>query len=157
MYSRTEIDIDTETDETDCEAIIDLEDNESCVENLETVHVNGDAGGDEEMTLEMRYESVLAGEFGMFYSCDVLVNETWFCFRNDLGGAGANVGHAAGPGRAPSRKGSAVACEAVESVAAPVAARNVEKVPGQADPGNGETARVATGEGHQDSAAADAR
>ncbi|XP_052564886.1 S phase cyclin A-associated protein in the endoplasmic reticulum isoform X2 [Culex pipiens pallens] len=56
----TEIDIDTETDETDCEAIIDLEDNESCVENLETVHVNGDAGGDEEMTLEMRYESVLA-------------------------------------------------------------------------------------------------
>lgn len=62
LNSRAEIDIDTETDETDCEAIIDLEDNESCVESLETVHVNGDAGGDEEMTLEMRYESVLAGE-----------------------------------------------------------------------------------------------
>ncbi|XP_065088939.1 uncharacterized protein ssp3 [Ochlerotatus camptorhynchus] len=55
----TEIDIDTETDETDCEAIIDLEDNESSAENLETVNVNG-TGGEEEMTLEMRYEAVLA-------------------------------------------------------------------------------------------------
>ncbi|KXJ77850.1 hypothetical protein RP20_CCG006334 [Aedes albopictus] len=55
----TEIDIDTETDETDCEAIIDLEDNESNAESLETINVNG-IGGDEEMTLEMRYEAVLA-------------------------------------------------------------------------------------------------
>ncbi|XP_055636896.1 calponin homology domain-containing protein DDB_G0272472 isoform X2 [Toxorhynchites rutilus septentrionalis] len=55
----TEIDIDTETDETDCEAIIDLEDNESNAESLETVNLNG-LGGEEEMTLEMRYESVLA-------------------------------------------------------------------------------------------------
>uniref|UniRef100_A0A0P6IY67 Cyclic nucleotide-binding domain-containing protein n=1 Tax=Aedes aegypti TaxID=7159 RepID=A0A0P6IY67_AEDAE len=55
----TEIDIDTETDETDCEAIIDLEDNESNAESLETISVNG-IGGDDEMTLEMRYEAVLA-------------------------------------------------------------------------------------------------
>ncbi|XP_062545651.1 uncharacterized protein LOC134212117 [Armigeres subalbatus] len=54
-----EIDIDTETDETDCEAIIDLEDNESIAESSETISVNG-IGGDEEMTLEMRYEAVLA-------------------------------------------------------------------------------------------------
>ncbi|XP_058447006.1 calponin homology domain-containing protein DDB_G0272472 [Malaya genurostris] len=55
----TEIDVDTETDETDCEAIIDLEDNESSAENLEIVNVNG-LVDEEEMTLEMRYESVLA-------------------------------------------------------------------------------------------------
>ncbi|XP_053693788.1 S phase cyclin A-associated protein in the endoplasmic reticulum [Sabethes cyaneus] len=55
----TEIDVDTETDETDCEAIIDLEDNESSAENLEPVSVNGSMD-EEEMTLEMRYESVLA-------------------------------------------------------------------------------------------------
>ncbi|XP_058819501.1 calponin homology domain-containing protein DDB_G0272472 isoform X2 [Topomyia yanbarensis] len=55
----TEIDVDTETDETDCEAIIDLEDNESSAENLESVDVNG-LVDQEEMTLEMRYESVLA-------------------------------------------------------------------------------------------------
>ncbi|XP_055597879.1 S phase cyclin A-associated protein in the endoplasmic reticulum [Uranotaenia lowii] len=54
----TEIDVDTETDETDCEAIIDLEDNEISAENLEPISANGLF--DDEMTLEMRYEAVLA-------------------------------------------------------------------------------------------------
>ncbi|XP_055541837.1 S phase cyclin A-associated protein in the endoplasmic reticulum [Wyeomyia smithii] len=55
----SEIDVDTETDETDCEAIIDLEDNDGTAENLEPISVNGLIDEDE-MTLEMRYESVLA-------------------------------------------------------------------------------------------------
>uniref|UniRef100_W4VRF2 Cyclic nucleotide-binding domain-containing protein n=1 Tax=Corethrella appendiculata TaxID=1370023 RepID=W4VRF2_9DIPT len=54
----TEIDIDTETDETDCEAIIDLEDTESSAENVENLNSIGNT--DEEMTLEMRYEAVLS-------------------------------------------------------------------------------------------------
>jgi hypothetical protein len=52
-----EIDIDTETDETDCEAIIDLEDTES---NIDQIDNNGNEL-DENMTLEMRYEAVLSG------------------------------------------------------------------------------------------------
>lgn len=48
----TEIDIDTETDETDCDVILGLEENES-----------GDylySSGDESMSLEMRYQSLLS-------------------------------------------------------------------------------------------------
>lgn len=45
----TEIDVDTETDETDCDAILGLEENES-----------GDFSFDENMSLEMRYQSLLS-------------------------------------------------------------------------------------------------
>ncbi|XP_050084102.1 uncharacterized protein LOC126570406 isoform X2 [Anopheles aquasalis] len=72
----TEIDFDTETDETDCEAIIDFEDTDGTAESgtersngCNVPHGNG-AGGDsanpnnaendEDITLEMRYEAVLA-------------------------------------------------------------------------------------------------
>ncbi|XP_053672123.1 S phase cyclin A-associated protein in the endoplasmic reticulum [Anopheles nili] len=59
----TEIDFDTETDETDCEAIIDFEDTDGTVESgterqSDAVGVGGE--DDEEITLEMRYEEVLA-------------------------------------------------------------------------------------------------
>ncbi|XP_035909541.1 S phase cyclin A-associated protein in the endoplasmic reticulum [Anopheles stephensi] len=60
----TEIDFDTETDETDCEAIIDFEDTDATVESG-TERPNDCTGfegeTDEEITLEARYEHVLAG------------------------------------------------------------------------------------------------
>uniref|UniRef100_A0A182SDR3 SCAPER_N domain-containing protein n=1 Tax=Anopheles maculatus TaxID=74869 RepID=A0A182SDR3_9DIPT len=60
----TEIDFDTETDETDCEAIIDFEDTDATVESG-TERPNDCTGtvgeNDEEITLEARYEHVLAG------------------------------------------------------------------------------------------------
>ncbi|XP_052865841.1 S phase cyclin A-associated protein in the endoplasmic reticulum [Anopheles cruzii] len=64
----TEIDFDTETDETDCEAIIDFEDTDGTVESgtdrgpsgIEGGTVNGAVATDEDITLEMRYEAVLA-------------------------------------------------------------------------------------------------
>ncbi|XP_055686257.1 S phase cyclin A-associated protein in the endoplasmic reticulum [Lutzomyia longipalpis] len=55
----TEIDVDTETDETDCEVLIDTED-------LDLVVNDGPGGGeemdffDENMTLEMKYQSLLS-------------------------------------------------------------------------------------------------
>ncbi|XP_035774291.1 titin homolog isoform X2 [Anopheles albimanus] len=72
----TEIDFDTETDETDCEAIIDFEDTDGTAESG-TERSNGcnvrhgkeaagdsanpnNAENDEDITLEMRYEAVLA-------------------------------------------------------------------------------------------------
>uniref|UniRef100_A0A182JUJ5 SCAPER_N domain-containing protein n=1 Tax=Anopheles christyi TaxID=43041 RepID=A0A182JUJ5_9DIPT len=60
----TEIDFDTETDETDCEAIIDFEDTDATVESgsERPIDVTGMEGEtDEEITLEARYEHVLAG------------------------------------------------------------------------------------------------
>ncbi|XP_050076497.1 S phase cyclin A-associated protein in the endoplasmic reticulum [Anopheles maculipalpis] len=60
----TEIDFDTETDETDCEAIIDFEDTDTTVESgTERSNDCTAMGGenDEEITLEARYEHVLAG------------------------------------------------------------------------------------------------
>ncbi|XP_058057868.1 S phase cyclin A-associated protein in the endoplasmic reticulum [Anopheles bellator] len=63
----TEIDFDTETDETDCEAIIDFEDTDGTAESgtdrpsgIEGSTVNGAVATDEDITLEMRYEAVLA-------------------------------------------------------------------------------------------------
>uniref|UniRef100_A0A2M4AFU4 Putative s phase cyclin a-associated protein in the endoplasmic reticulum isoform x1 n=1 Tax=Anopheles triannulatus TaxID=58253 RepID=A0A2M4AFU4_9DIPT len=69
----TEIDFDTETDETDCEAIIDFEDTDGTAESgtersngCNVRHGKGDsanphnAENDEDITLEMRYEAVLA-------------------------------------------------------------------------------------------------
>uniref|UniRef100_A0A182MU99 S phase cyclin A-associated protein in the endoplasmic reticulum N-terminal domain-containing protein n=1 Tax=Anopheles culicifacies TaxID=139723 RepID=A0A182MU99_9DIPT len=60
----TEIDFDTETDETDCEAIIDFEDTDAIVESgterqNDSTGMEGENG--EEITLEARYEHVLAG------------------------------------------------------------------------------------------------
>uniref|UniRef100_A0A182VSZ3 SCAPER_N domain-containing protein n=1 Tax=Anopheles minimus TaxID=112268 RepID=A0A182VSZ3_9DIPT len=60
----TEIDFDTETDETDCEAIIDFEDTDATVESgtdrqNDCTGMEGENG--EEITLEARYEHVLAG------------------------------------------------------------------------------------------------
>uniref|UniRef100_A0A182P8C2 SCAPER_N domain-containing protein n=1 Tax=Anopheles epiroticus TaxID=199890 RepID=A0A182P8C2_9DIPT len=60
----TEIDFDTETDETDCEAIIDFEDTDATVESGSERPL--DFGGtedenEEDITLEARYEHVLAG------------------------------------------------------------------------------------------------
>ncbi|XP_061512013.1 S phase cyclin A-associated protein in the endoplasmic reticulum [Anopheles gambiae] len=60
----TEIDFDTETDETDCEAIIDFEDTDATVESgsERPTDVTGIEGeNDEDITLEARYEHVLAG------------------------------------------------------------------------------------------------
>uniref|UniRef100_A0A2M3Z3B0 Putative s phase cyclin a-associated protein in the endoplasmic reticulum isoform x1 n=1 Tax=Anopheles braziliensis TaxID=58242 RepID=A0A2M3Z3B0_9DIPT len=73
----TEIDFDTETDETDCEAIIDFEDTDGTTESgtersncCNVRHGKGTGGdsdtnpnnaeSDEDITLEMRYEAVLA-------------------------------------------------------------------------------------------------
>lgn len=57
----TEIDVDTETDETDCEAILcDLEDNESSENNDPDGHKSQISFIDEDMTLEMRYAPMLA-------------------------------------------------------------------------------------------------
>uniref|UniRef100_A0A182N8P7 SCAPER_N domain-containing protein n=1 Tax=Anopheles dirus TaxID=7168 RepID=A0A182N8P7_9DIPT len=59
----TEIDFDTETDETDCEAIIDFEDTDGTAESGTERQNNATGAGDEneeEITLEMRYEEVLA-------------------------------------------------------------------------------------------------
>lgn len=52
-----EIDIDTETDETDCEVIIELEndDNESISEKKDELLQQ------DEISLELRYESYLSG------------------------------------------------------------------------------------------------
>ncbi|XP_052893731.1 S phase cyclin A-associated protein in the endoplasmic reticulum [Anopheles moucheti] len=60
----TEIDFDTETDETDCEAIIDFEDTDATVESgteRQTDCTGMEGENDEEITLEARYEHVLAG------------------------------------------------------------------------------------------------
>uniref|UniRef100_A0A2M4B8P6 Putative s phase cyclin a-associated protein in the endoplasmic reticulum isoform x1 n=1 Tax=Anopheles marajoara TaxID=58244 RepID=A0A2M4B8P6_9DIPT len=72
----TEIDFDTETDETDCEAIIDFEDTDGTAESgtersngcnvrhekgtVEDSVNSNSAENDEDITLEMRYEAVLA-------------------------------------------------------------------------------------------------
>ena len=57
----SEIDVDTETDETDCEAIIcDLEDNESSENNDPDGRKSQSSFLDEDMTLEMRYAPMLA-------------------------------------------------------------------------------------------------
>lgn len=57
----SEIDVDTETDETDCEAILcDLEDNESSENNDPEGHKSQSSFLDEDMTLEMRYAPMLA-------------------------------------------------------------------------------------------------
>uniref|UniRef100_A0AAG5DT33 S phase cyclin A-associated protein in the endoplasmic reticulum N-terminal domain-containing protein n=1 Tax=Anopheles atroparvus TaxID=41427 RepID=A0AAG5DT33_ANOAO len=59
----TEIDIDTETDETDCEAIIDFEDTDGTVESgtdRPSDNIGDPIGDEEDITLEMRYEAVLA-------------------------------------------------------------------------------------------------
>ncbi|KFB48137.1 AGAP010207-PA-like protein [Anopheles sinensis] len=59
----TEIDIDTETDETDCEAIIDFEDTDGTVESgteRQCDNIGDSVGDEEDITLEMRYEAVLA-------------------------------------------------------------------------------------------------
>lgn len=57
----SEIDVDTETDETDCEAILcDLEDNESSENNDPDGRKSQSSFLDEDMTLEMRYAPMLA-------------------------------------------------------------------------------------------------
>ncbi|XP_049278767.1 S phase cyclin A-associated protein in the endoplasmic reticulum isoform X1 [Anopheles funestus] len=59
----TEIDFDTETDETDCEAIIDFEDTDATVESgteRQNDCTGMDGENEEEITLEARYEHVLA-------------------------------------------------------------------------------------------------
>lgn len=57
----SEIDVDTETDETDCEAILcDLEDNESSENNYPDGRKSQSSFINEDMTLEMRYAPMLA-------------------------------------------------------------------------------------------------